>query len=205
MPNDMLADILNLAIMAFILFDPVGSAPIFAVMLAGNSDEEAKRIVRRACVMSFWILFLFALGGRYLLQVFGMNLAVFQMAGGLLLLLTSLDIVFEVLPRRSFDPESMSVFPMAYPLLAGPGALAAVMFVTGNYQSLWKLSLVSASALLLALVPTWLLLMHCRKLTTLLGKQGTTMVGKLMGVLLTALSLNFMVKGIVSYFGIHTP
>ena len=201
----MLADTLNLAIMLLILFDPIGSAPIFATMLSGREDSEAKRTVRHACVMSFWILFLFAIGGRYLLQLFGMNLAVFQMAGGLLLLLTSLDIVFEVLPRRQFDPESMSVFPMAYPLLAGPGALAAVMFVTGNYQSLWKLSTVSSCALLLALIPTWLILMHCRRLSELLGKQGATMVEKLMGVLLTAISLNFMVKGIVSYFGIHTP
>jgi multiple antibiotic resistance protein len=201
----MLADTLNLAIMLLILFDPVGSAPIFATMLSGHDDAEAKRTIRHACVTSFWILFVFALGGRYLLQLFGMNLAVFQMAGGLLLLLTSLDIVFEVLPRRKFDPESMSVFPMAYPLIAGPGALAAVMFVTGNYQSLWKLALVSSGALLLALIPTWLLLMHCRKLTQLLGKQGATMVEKLMGVLLTGISLNFMVKGIVSYFGINTP
>ena len=201
----MLTDTLNLAIMLLILFDPIGSAPIFATMLAGNSDEESKRTVRHACVMSFWILFLFAIGGRYLLQLFGMNLAVFQMAGGLLLLLTSLDVVFEVLPRRKVDPESMSVFPMAYPLLAGPGALAAVMFVTGNYQSLWKLSLVSATALLIALIPTWLILMHCRRLSQMLGKQGATMIEKLMGVLLTGISLNFMVKGIVAYFGIQTP
>lgn len=201
----MLADTLNLAIMLLILFDPVGSAPIFATMLAGNEDAEAKRIVRHACVMSFWMLFAFAIGGRYLLALFGMNIAVFQMAGGLLLLLTSIDIVFEVLPRQKVDPESMSVFPMAYPLLAGPGALATVMFVTGNYQSLWKLSLVAAGSLLLALIPTWLILMHCAKLTRLLGKQGAMMVEKLMGVLMTGISLSFMVKGISTYFGIHTP
>jgi len=201
----MLADTLNLAIMLFILFDPIGAAPIFSAMLVGREDSDAKRTIRHACVMSFWILFVFALGGRYLLQLFGMNLAVFQMAGGLLLLLTSIDIVFEILPRHKIDPESMSVFPMAYPLLAGPGALAAVMFVTGNYQSLWKLALVSSSALLLALIPTWLILIHCNRLTRLLGKQGATMIEKLMGVVMTGISLNFMVKGIVSYFGISTP
>lgn len=201
----MLTDTLNLAIMLLILFDPVGAAPIFSAMLVGRENADAKKTIRHACMTSFWILFVFALGGRYLLQLFGMNLAVFQMAGGLLLLLTSIDIVFEIFPRQKVDPESMSVFPMAYPLLAGPGALAAVMFVTGNYQSLWKLSVVSASALLIALIPTWLVLMHCNKLTQLLGKQGTTMVEKLMGVVMTGISLNFMVKGIVSYFGISTP
>jgi multiple antibiotic resistance protein len=174
-------------------------------MLAGREDAEARRMVRHACVTSFWILFVFALGGRYLLQLFGMSLAVFQMAGGLLLLITSIDIVFELFPRRKFDPESMSVFPMAYPLIAGPGALAAVMFVTGNYHSFWRLSLVAAGALLLALLPSWLILRHCRKLTELLGKQGATMIEKLMGVLLTGISLNFMLKGIVAYFGIETP
>jgi len=201
----MIMDIVNLAIMLLILFDPVGSAPVFAAMLSSHEEKEARSMVRHACVMSFWMLFVFALGGRYLLQLFGMNLTVFQMAGGLLLLMTSIDIIFEILPRRKFDPESMSVFPMAYPLLAGPGAMAAVMFVTGNYQSFWKLSTVSAAALLLALVPTWLLLMHCRRLTSLLGKQGATIVEKLMGVLLTGISLNFMLKGISAYFEIHTP
>lgn len=201
----MLTDTLNLAIMLLILFDPIGSAPIFATMLAGHSDAESRRTVRQACLTSFLILFAFAIGGRYLLQLFGMNLAVFQMAGGLLLLLTSIDIVFEIFPRTKVDPESMSVFPMAYPLIAGPGALAAVMFVTGNYHTLWKLSVVSAGSLLLALIPTWLVLIHCRKLTQMLGKQGATMVEKLMGVIMTGISLNFMVKGIATYFGINTP
>lgn len=177
-----LSDTLNLAIMLLILFDPVGSAPVFAAMLSGREEPEARRLVRHACVTSFWILFAFAIGGRYLLQLFGMNLAVFQMAGGLLLLMTSIDVIFEILPRKSVDPESMSVFPMAYPLLAGPGAMAALMFVTGNYHSLWTLSVVSASALLLAIVPTWLILMRCRKLTLMLGKQGATIVEKLMGI-----------------------
>ncbi len=201
----MLNDTLNLAIMLFILFDPLGSAPLFSVLLAGKSDADAKSTVKRTCVTSFCILFGFALVGRYLLRLFDMNLAVFQMAGGLLLLISSIDIVFEIFPRAKADPESMSVFPMAYPLIAGPGALAAVMFVTGNYQSFWRLSLVSSSALLIALVPTCLILMYCGRITKLLGKQGALMVEKLMGVLLTGISLNFMLKGIVAYFGLNTP
>jgi len=198
----MLSDTLKLAVMLLILFDALGSAPIFSMLLAKSDDRESSRIVTHACATSFWLLFAFAIGGRYLLGLFGMTLAVFQIAGGLLLLLTSIDLVFGILPARRIDPESMPVFPMAYPLIAGPGALAAVMSVTGSYESVWKICVVSFAALVIAIVPTWLILLRCRSISKMLGKQGSAMIGKLMGVLLTGISVSFILKGIVSYFGI---
>lgn len=184
----------------FVVIDPVGLAPLFAALTKGMTPQHRRAIGYRALAVSFFLLTLFGLAGEGLLGFVGISMPAFRIAGGLLLFLTALDMLFERrTQRREEKVEQLpdpSVFPLATPLIAGPGALATMILLTGQVSGqgwigLLAVHLVMASVLGVVMV----LFLGAGLLERALGQTGINVVTRLLGMLLAALSVQFVLDG----------
>ena len=189
----------------FVVIDPIGLAPLFVALTQGVPEQQRRRIALRACGLGMAILIAFALFGEALLGFVGISMPAFRVAGGILLFLTALDMLFERRTQRREDQsedshDAPSVFPLAIPLLAGPGAIASVILLTGQKPGIEGLALVLAiTALVLAVC--MVLFLASGLLERAMGKTGITVVTRLLGMLLAALSVQFVLDGL-SAFGL---
>jgi multiple antibiotic resistance protein len=187
----------------FVLLDPVGLAPLFIGLTNERSASERARIALRAVLVAAGVLFVFALGGGWILASLGISLDAFRIAGGVLLFRIAVDMVFAHLERETAVEESearvrrdISVFPLAIPLIAGPGALASVMILAGEARTFaWGLPMVvGVCALVLLLV--YLALRVATPVARLLGQTGINVITRVLGVLLAALATQYVADGI---------
>lgn len=195
---------INTFITLFVVVDPIGTTPLF-IALTGGLDGKARRMVAlRASAVALALLVLFALAGESVLGFFGISLPAFRIAGGLLLFLTALDMLFETRTERrerrvaeeSQTPHDPSVFPLAIPMISGPGAIAAVILVIGSHAGD-----VRGQAMVLGVVAAVVALqlamfLIAGRIAKLLGRTGVTVVTRLMGMLLAALSVQFVLDGV---------
>ena len=189
----------------FVVLDPPGCAPIYAGLTAGASPAQKRSMALKACLIAGAILLVFALFGEQLLGALHIELDAFRTAGGIMLFLIALDMVFEKRTQRrearaekmrdTPEIEDVSVFPMAMPMLAGPGAIASVMLLVGNARGLPQ-TLVVLAALLAVLVLTLLALWAASPLMKLVGAQVEAVITRLLGVLLAALAVQYVIDGI---------
>jgi multiple antibiotic resistance protein len=185
----------------FVVIDPIGLTPLFMALTSGMSAAARRSIAIRACLVALVLLTVFGLVGETVLSFLGISLAAFRIAGGLLLFLTALDMLFERRKQRregqadTPHSEDPSVFPLAMPLIAGPGAIATMILLTGSAETGLGVALihgVMASVLLVVFV----LFLLAGMLERLLGPVGINVVTRLLGMLLAALSVQFVVDGI---------
>ncbi len=189
----------------FVLLDPVGLAPLFLGLSANRPADERRRIAQRAVLVAGGLLLVFALAGSWLLAGLGISLDAFRVAGGILLFRIAVDMVFAQLERETAEEETearvrrdISVFPLAIPLIAGPGALASVMILAGEARSL-RFGLVMVllvTAGVLALV--YFALRLSSSISGVLGQTGINVVTRVLGVLLAALATQYIADGIRS-------
>lgn len=184
----------------FVIIDPIGLTPIFAVLTQGASAAQRRIIALRACGISVLLLTLFGLLGEGLLGFIGISMPAFRIAGGLLLFLTALDMLFERRTRRReghLDAEDdPSVFPLAMPLIAGPGAMASMILLTGESQSGWIGILAVHLVMLVVMLMVFVLFLSAGILERGLGRTGTVVITRLLGMLLAALSVQFVIDGV---------
>ena len=183
----------------FVVIDPIGLAPIFVAMTAGLAPQLRRAIAIRACVIAAGLLIAFALLGESILTFLGISMPAFRIAGGLLLFLTALEMLFEKRqPKRegrADEPTSdPSVFPLALPLIAGPGAIATMILLTDNASTLGSVQAIGVMLVVIAVVFGFFLL--ATPLERLLGHTGTNVVTRLLGMLLAALSVQFVLDGL---------
>src|SRR4051812_41646621 len=193
----------------FVVLDPPGCAPIYAGLTAGASAAQRRAMAVRACFIAGVILVIFALFGEDLLGALHIELDSFRIAGGLMLFLIALDMVFEKRTQRreqraeqvkaTPEVEDISVFPMAMPMLAGPGAIATIMLLEGGAQGLQG-SLVVLAALVVVLVLTLLALLAAGPLMKLVGAKVEAVVTRVLGVLLGALAAQYVIDGVRGSF-----
>jgi multiple antibiotic resistance protein len=186
----------------FVVMEPVGLAPLFMGLASGRDAAERRRIAARAVVVAAGILAAFAVAGAWLLGYLGISLDAFRVAGGALLFRLAVDMVFahheRETPREAEEArsrEDVSVFPLAIPLIAGPGALASVMILAGEARRV-KLGLVvvlGAAVLVLAL--NYAAMRLAEPLCRLLGHTGVNVVTRVLGVLLAALAVQYVADG----------
>ncbi|SPH21566.1 hypothetical protein ASD8599_02318 [Ascidiaceihabitans donghaensis] len=188
----------------FVIIDPIGLAPLFLALTQGQDVKKRRSIAVRACVIAMVILILFALLGESLLGFIGISMPAFQVSGGVLLFLTALDMLFERRTKRREDQadeddnEDPSVFPLAIPLIAGPGAIASVILLTNQRPGLEGLGMVlgvTAAVLLIAFG----LFLASGLIEKVLGKTGITVLTRLLGMLLAALSVQIMLDGLAAF------
>ncbi|GAA5068451.1 MarC family protein [Roseibacterium beibuensis] len=186
----------------FVIIDPIGMAPLFVALTAGMDAVQRRKVAIRSCLVAFGLLTLFGMAGEAVLNFLGISMPAFRMAGGILLFLTALDMLFERRSQRrqgqaeaehSDDP---SVFPLAIPLIAGPGSIATMILLTGQEGGdLLHIALIHAVMAVVLLVVFTLFLLAGR-LERLLGETGINVVTRLLGMLLAALSVQFVIDGL---------
>jgi multiple antibiotic resistance protein len=187
----------------FVVIDPIGLAPLFVALTQGVPERQRRSIALRACGMGMAILVAFALFGEAVLGFVGISMPAFRVAGGILLFLTALDMLFERRTKRREDQSDddhndPSVFPLAIPLISGPGAIASVILLTGQKPGVEGVALVLAiTALVLGVV--LVLFLASGLLERALGKTGITVVTRLLGMLLAALSVQFVLDGLSNF------
>jgi multiple antibiotic resistance protein len=205
---------LDLFISAFVTFfvviDPPGCAPIYASLTKGASAAQRRNMAIRAALIAAAILLVFALFGEQLLSALHIELNSFRIAGGVMLFLIAIDMVFEKRTERREDRaqkiietpeiEDVSVFPMAMPMIAGPGSIASVMLLMSQNEGLDR-SIVVLSALGAVLVLTLLALIAAGPIMRVLGSQAEAVITRLLGVLLAALAAQFIIDGLRVSFG----
>ncbi|ETW14450.1 multiple antibiotic resistance (MarC)-like protein [Roseivivax marinus] len=194
----------------FVVIDPIGIVPVFMALTRGETRAHKRTIILRACAIGATLLCLFAFLGESVLGAIGISMPAFRIAGGVLLFLTALDMLFERRTKRRDDQADEeedrpdpSVFPMAIPLLSGPGAVTSVILLVGRAEGPAETAAVlGVMFLVLAMALVLLLLSH--HIERLLGKIGITVVTRLLGMILAALSVQFVVDGLIA-FGFATP
>lgn len=189
----------------FVVIDPPGCAPIFAGLTAGATATHRRAMALRAVLVSAAILFVFALFGEALLKGLGISLASFRIAGGIMLFLIALEMVFEKRTERREDRaakvaatpevEDVSIFPMAMPMIAGPGSIASVMLLMSRNEGIER-SVVILGALASILLLTLVALLAAGPIMRVLGAKIEAVITRLLGVLLAALAVQFVIDGV---------
>ncbi|HWW31773.1 MAG TPA: MarC family protein [Steroidobacteraceae bacterium] len=204
---------LKFFVVFFVVVDPVSLIPLFTGLTAGASSSYKHRMAVKAVTISAAILLLFALGGAAFLQLMGISLEAFRIFGGLLLFLLALEMVFarESGTRTSSDEAAesrrradISVFPLAFPFIAGPGALATILLWFGRIQLPGQTGLfcglIAAAALVLAIVLA--LLWVAEPLMRVIGVTGANVASRILGVVLGALAVQFVIDGLRQAFAL---
>lgn len=205
----MLDILLNAFVVLFIVVDPVGVASIFVALSARADKVDARRMALTAVVLAGAMLVAFYLIGDTLLGWMGISLPAFKIAGGILLLLLSIDMVFarqsglrSTTAGEEYEArhkEDISVFPLAFPLLAGPGALTTVLLMSAQATSdalFWGMLVI----IVVVLITAYLSLLAATWLRHLLGETGTNVINRLFGLILAALSVQYVIDGIRQSF-----
>lgn len=193
----------------FVIIDPPGCAPIYAGLTKDASAAQARSMAIRATLIAALILLFFAWFGAALLSTLHIDLDSFRIAGGLMLFFIAFEMVFEKRTQRreeraekiaaTPEVEDVSVFPMAMPMLAGPGAIAAIMLLMNEADGLEEAALV-LGALALVLIMTGLALVAARPLMRIFGDRVEAVITRLLGVLLAALATQYVIDGIRGSF-----
>ncbi|WP_138464962.1 MarC family protein [Poseidonocella sp. HB161398] len=185
----------------FVMIDPIGLAPIFVALTQGMDKRHRLQVAARACGIGLLVLVLFALFGMSILGAVGITLPAFRIAGGILLFLIAMEMLFEKRTKRREDkeeeaPDDPSVFPLATPFIAGPGALAATVLLTTGETTGWAVTVTVLAALALVVAIVFALFSIAGLIERLLGRTGIMVVSRLLGMLLAALAVQFVLDGL---------
>ena len=188
----------------FVVIDPPGCAPIFASLTGGAAPAHRRAMAIRSVAIASGILLFFGLFGEDLLRALGVSLEAFRIAGGIMLFLIAIDMVFEKRTERrenraqevsASEAEDVSVFPMAIPMIAGPGSIASIMLLTARADSLTE-SAVVLGALTAVMLLTLAALLAAGPIMRLIGAKLEAMITRILGVILAALAAQFVLDGL---------
>lgn len=193
----------------FFVVDPVGVVPIFLAITKGDSETKMRRTALRACIVAGGLLSFFAVFGGVIFQVFGVSLAAFRVAGGILLLITSLDMLRARPSETRTTPseeqegvakEDVALVPLAMPLLAGPGAIASAMVLMSKGESP-LMGLPVLAAIVLTFVAAYFILRASHLVQRVLKQSGVAILERVMGLILAAIAVQFMADGAKDLLG----
>lgn len=199
----MAAFALQTFITLLVIVDPVGMVPVFLALAGSRPPEEQRRIAGKAVLVAGILMALFALAGARLLAQLGISLGAFRVAGGLLLFRIAVDMVFAQHERETEEEEQeartradITVFPLAIPMIAGPGTLATVMMLTGQAQPhpFGLAVLLATGAVVLGLL--YFTLRLSRPVGRALGQTGVNVITRVLGILLAALAVQYVADGV---------
>ena len=187
------------------VIDPIGSIPVYLTKTVGLSVEDRRKIARKAVMISAGILIFFLIAGQALLEAMQIPLTAFQIAGGLVLLLFALTMIFgEGKPEQeiklSSNLNALAVYPLAVPSIASPGAMMAIVLLTDNHRfSLFDQTMTTLIMLSVLLI-TYLLFLAANRIQRWIGNTGAAVISRVMGLILAAVAINNMLVGIRDFF-----
>ena len=184
-----------------VVIDPIGLGPIFIGLTGGMDPAVRRKIALEASIIAFCVLAGSALFGGWLLGRLGISLAAFRIAGGLLLFAIAFEMVFQRRTERKAEQagqpgSAIAAFPLGIPLMAGPGAITAMVLLAGrlNYDPIGLSALIAITAVMMA--SCYLVFLSAPRLEKLLGTHGQAVLGRLLGVLLAALAVQYIADGV---------
>jgi len=175
--------------------DPIGLVPVFSALTKDLPRPEKKRMFRNIVYTGSALLLLFALAGQQLLLLFGISLQSFMIAGGMLLLLLSVEILLRGERVQKTPGEDAGIVPIAFPLLVGPGAITTTMISIQSYGLE-----VAIPSILIVMFLTWVVLRLTDGINRLLGRTGSAVVARVMAVFIAAIAIQFIIEGIQFYY-----
>lgn len=189
----------------FFTIDPIGLVPIFLTIGANLTETEKYKAVKKGVLTAFIILMFFALLGTRVLDMFGISLAAFKIAGGILLLILSIGFVLDKVDvsaegSNSATKTDISVFPLAIPLLSGPAAISMLIIFMKQGEHNVLRQLTTMSALFINMALCFFILYFAKKVSDFFGKTGISIITRIFGILLTALACQFIIDGIIEAF-----
>jgi multiple antibiotic resistance protein len=196
----------------FFLVDPFGVIPLFLAVTADSTSSERRAVARRSAFTCAIVLCSFALAGSLIFKMFGITLPAFKIAGGIILMGIGLDMLQAKQSgtkataeeqQEGAEKQDASIIPLGIPMLAGPGAISAVMVLVGESHSVWRQAIIYATILLTSFL-SFLILAGADGVRKYLGETGIRILMRLMGLLLVALAVQFIVNGLTD-FGLLKP
>ena len=187
------------------VIDPIGSIPVYLSKTASLSALDRRRVASKAILVSTGILLFFLVAGQLLLAAMQIPLSAFQTAGGLVLLLFALTMIFgESKPEQEmqmdYDISDLAVFPIAVPSIASPGAMMAVVMLTDNHRYSLIDQALTALVMLGVLLITYLLLRSASRIQKVIGRTGASVISRVMGLILAAVAVNNLLVGLRDFF-----
>lgn len=197
--------VLSAALLLLLVMDPFGNVPLFMAVLQPVAPERRRAVIARELLIALGFLLLFLFGGRYVLAAIGVSEPTLTVAGGIILFMIALRMVFP--PRggafaadvESADDEPLLV-PLAVPFLAGPSALASLLFIMNQDPTRWREWL---AAVFIAWAGTGMVLLFSPTLARVLGRRGLVAIERLMGMVLTAIATSMVLTGVAEFFALH--
>ena len=196
----------SMAVNLFLIVDPIGCIPLFAAITRSDTPARRRSMILRATIIAFLVLSFFAIAGRFVLHHFGIGLPAVRIAGGILMFLIGVEMLFGRISRtETTEPEEkeaavkedVSVTPLAIPLLAGPGSIAAVVLFSGTGgDTTGSLYLIAAIGIVMA--ASWALLRTTDAILRVLGQIGIKVVARVMGLLLLFVATQFVIDGLLA-------
>ena len=205
----MTTEIITKILFLIAVIDPLGSVPVYLEATKDFDLKYKKKIAMRASVVAFFILLFFILVGQVILEGMNVSLDAFQISGGVILFLFALTMIFgegkpESEKHSIKDYKHVTIFPVAIPSIASPGAIMAVVLMTDNHLYEFNEQLITVFLVLFVVALTMLLLLAANAVQKRVGEYGITVVSKIMGLILAAYAVQSILSGISSYFGTAT-
>ncbi len=184
------------------IVDPIAVIPTYLVITQGETSAQRAVTARRACIAATIILIAFALGGTLIFEMFGITLEAFRIAGGLILWVVAMDMLHGERRTQESRPEivegkakeDVAVTPLAMPMLAGPGAISTIMVLAGQARTMPQKLIVHGS-IVITLFLSWIVLRVGERLVTRMGQTGIRVMTRIMGLLLAAIAVQFVITG----------
>lgn len=186
----------------FVVIDPIGSLPVFLYATMHVPKELHRKFAVRAVLVAGLVLMAFLVGGQYLLESLGLRLGSFQVAGGIVLFLFALSMIFgDAKPAAEIqsaerDHLSGAVFPLAMPSIASPGAMLAIVILTDNHSNPVRDQVITAGLLVFVLLITLLLLLMASKIGQIIGTTGASVISRVMGIVLATVAVDATLGGL---------
>lgn len=205
----MVETLIKFFVVFFVVVEPISLIPLFAGLTHGASAAYKKKMAGKAAAIALGICIMFALVGAKFLNIMGISLSSFRIAGGTLLFLIALDMVFArtsgtkstmTEKEEAKTRDDISVFPLAFPFIAGPGALATILLTAGEVNGNTLLFAGFLSVVVLVMILSWILMLATPRLMRFFGVTGANVMSRLSGVILAALAVQFIIDGIRGSF-----
>ncbi len=201
----MLASIITKVLFLVAVIDPLGSVPVYLEATKQLDATDRKRVALRAAGVAFGVLLFFIVVGQLILEGMDVTLEAFQISGGVILFLFALSMIFgEGKPEQEKhlirDYKHVTIFPVAIPSIASPGAIMAVVLLTDNHLYTIREQAITASLVLLVVGITMLILLAASRVQNLIGEYGITIISKIMGLILAAYAVQSVLSGLKAFF-----
>tara|TARA_B110000238_G_C16090793_1_gene423715 strand:- start:150 stop:761 length:612 start_codon:yes stop_codon:yes gene_type:complete len=192
-------------VLYFVVIDPIGNTPLFMSITQNQSVKDKIRTAVEGIIIATVVLILFSIIGQFILSYLNISLESFRIAGGIILFLIALEMLFNKRQERKekildLNKDKISIFPLAIPILAGPAAITSVIVIATKYQSDFKLHLISILGLIGVMIITLSLFILLAKSDKFINRNITNIISRVIAIILAALSIQYIVDGLLILF-----